>query len=143
MVIRRTYTFQRRIHVDSTSTSTLRLVRWIFYVDSTSKSICADMVCFSTSNQRQFYVEKYLCRHGIFFIVDSTLKFLSTRTVDSSTSNKSIPRRCFPHGIRRFFDVEYVGDVEVPDDVPLTFLSTLHQRCKLKNNKGEWIYQVK
>ena len=87
MVIRWTYTFQRRIHVDSTSTSTLRLVRWIFL--------------------RRFYVEKYLCGHGIFFNfestsilrrkvsaqtlcifnVDSTLNFHSTRTVDSSTSN--------------------------------------------------------
>jgi len=92
MVIRWTYTFQRRIHVDSTSTSTLRLVRIFlrrFDVDSTSKRICADMVYFSTSNQRRFYVEKYPCKHCVFFNVDSTLKFPSTRTVDSSTSNIS------------------------------------------------------
>jgi len=93
MVIRWTYTFQRRIHVDPTSTSTFAIGKVSFLrrfdVDSTSKSICADMVYFSTSNQRRFYVEKYLCRHGIFFNVDSTFKFPSTRTFDSSTSNIS------------------------------------------------------
>ena len=71
MFIRWIDTFQRRIHVDSTSKFTLRLVRWIFLrridVDSTSKSISADMVYFS----RRFNVEVSLF----------------TRTVDSSTSN--------------------------------------------------------
>jgi len=47
--VRQVDTFQRRIHVDSTSKLTLRLVRWIFYVESTS-----------------FYVEKFLYGHGIF-----------------------------------------------------------------------------
>jgi len=94
MLIRWTDTFQRRIHVDSTSKFTLRLVRWIF-----------------TSNRRRFYVKKYLSGHGIFFNVESTSILLgkvsvqtwycfhviqrrfnvevslSTRTVDSSTSN--------------------------------------------------------
>jgi len=41
-----------------TSTYTVQLV-WIFFA----------------SNQRRFYVEKYLCGHGRFFNVDSTLKF--------------------------------------------------------------------
>jgi len=58
-------------NVESTSIQRsfiLRSVRWIF----TSKSICADMGYFSTSNQRRFNVEISL----------------STRTVDySSTSN--------------------------------------------------------
>ena len=67
MVIRWTDTFQRRIHVNSTSKFTLRFVRWIY-----------------TSNRRRFYVEKYLCGYGIFFNVEISL---STRTVDSPTSN--------------------------------------------------------
>jgi len=37
--------------------------------------------------------------------------------------------------------MDIIGDFEEPDDVPLTFLSTLNQWCKLKN-KREWINQV-
>jgi len=138
MVIRWAYTFQLRIHVDSTSSSTLRLIRWIFYVDSTSKSIFAAMVYFSTSILRRkvsvqtFYI--FQRRFNVEISLHEDCRFINV-------DYKWIPGRCFPHGIRRFFDVEYVGDVEVPDDVLFTFLSTLHQRCKLKN-KGEWIYQV-
>jgi len=131
----------RRFHVDIYPA----LVRWIF-----------------TSIRCRFYVEKYLCGYGIFFNVEwtSILRrqvFVQTWYIFQRRFNveiffheecrfinveyKSIPRRCFPHGIRQFFDVECVGDVEVPDDVPLAFLCTLHQRCILKN-KGKWIYQV-
>jgi len=64
-------------------------------------------VDFFTSNRRRFYVEKYLCKHGIF-LMSIQRRFnvkisLSIRTVDSSTSNiTSIPRWRFTHGIRRF-----------------------------------------
>jgi len=101
MVISWTDTFQRRIHVDSSSTFTLRLVKWIFL----------------RSNRRRFYVEKYLCGHGIFFNAESTsiisLKvsvqtwyiFQRRFNVEISLQEDcrfinveytSIPRRCFP-----------------------------------------------
>jgi len=76
-------------------------------VDSSSKSVCVDMVYFSTSNQRRYYVKKYLCRHGIFltsiqrwnFPIHKDCRFINVEYT-------SIPRRCFTHGIRRFFDFE-------------------------------------
>jgi len=110
MVIRLTDTFQRRIHVDSMSTFTLRLVRWIFYVDS-------------TSTLRRLYVGKYLCGHGLFFNVESTSKSLCAEMVYFSTSIQrwylpprglSIHQRRiyvdstsrFPHGRSWCFDIE-------------------------------------
>jgi len=47
-------------------------------VDSTSKKYLSGHGIYSSSNQRRFYVEEYLCRHCLFstwFNVDSTLKF--------------------------------------------------------------------
>ena len=125
MVIRWTDTFQRQIHVDSTSTSTLRSVRWISYVDSTS------ILRRKVSAQTWYIFQR---RFNIEISLHEDCRFINVEY-------KSIPRRCFPHGICRFFDVEFVGDLEDPDDVSFTFLSTLHQWCKLKN-KGEWIYLV-
>ena len=96
MVIRWTDTFQRWVHADWTSTFTLRLV---YKVD------------FFTSNRCRFYVEKYLCERCIFINVDLTsiqrwnfpihkdYRFINVEYTP-------ISRRCFPHGIRRFFDLE-------------------------------------
>jgi len=94
MVIRWTKTFQRLIHVDSTSKFTLRLVRRIF-----------------TSNRRRFYVEKYMRGYGTFFKVGSTSiqRWNFPIHKDCRLINveyTSIPRWCFTHSSRRFFDVE-------------------------------------
>ena len=96
---------------------------------------------------RKFYVEKYLRGHGIFFNVESTSTLRRKVSVQTwyifqrrfndeislhehcrfiNVEYKSIPRRCFPHGIRRFFDVEYVRDVEARG-IPL-FIITAHVR---------------
>ena len=110
------------------STSNLRRLNVVIYpaigkvdflrrvdVDSTSKSICADVVYFSTSIQ-QFNVEIPL----------------SIKLVDSSTSNI---RGSYVEVSLRY------GDLEVSDVSLFALLSALKHWCKFEN-KGEWIYQV-
>jgi len=113
MVIRWTNTFQRRIHVDSTSKFTVRFVRWIF-----------------TSNRRRFYVGKYLCGYGTFFNVESTSIQPSNFPIHMdcrfiNVEYTSIPRRCFTHGIRRFFDVECTSI--------LRWYFTINKTCRFFN----------
>jgi len=88
-----TDTFQRRIHVDSTSKFTPRLVKWIL-----------------TSNRRRFYVEKYPCRRGIFSRDLTSIQRWSLPIHKDcrfiNVEYTSIPRQCYTHGIRQFFNVE-------------------------------------
>ena len=110
MIIRWTDTFQRQTHVYSTSTFTLRLIRRIFYVESTS--ILRRKVSVRTGYifQRRFKIDstsKSTCADMIFFQRRFNVGIpLSIRPADLSTSNI---RRCFPNGIGRFSDVEYTS----------------------------------
>jgi len=110
-----------------------------FDVDSSSKSICADMVYFSTSILRRKVSVQTWYIFQLRFNVEISL-YEDCRFIN--VGYKSIPRRCFP---LVFVDFSTLNTspmrIEDPNDVPFTFLSTLHQRCKLKNI-GEWIYRV-
>jgi len=119
-------------------------------VDSTSKSICADIVYFSTSNQRLNFLINEACRfinveyrsiprRGFPTVQDDFSTLIARRfdaeisqsitTVDSSTSNI----RPFQVEVSQRCKRDIIGDREVPDDVPFAFLSALNQWCKLKS----------
>jgi len=114
MYIRWTDTFQRRNHVDSTSKFTIGKVYFLrrIDVDSTSKSICAYMVYFfDVEPSTSILCRKVSVQTWYIFKVDSTSiqRWNIPTNKDCRFINveyASIPRRCFTHGVRRFFDVE-------------------------------------
>jgi len=127
MVIRWTNTFKLRIHVDSTSTFTLRLVRWIFYVKSTSNLRLKVSVRTCFIFQCRNVPVHEACRFINVEYTSIPRRGFPTEQVDSSTlkarrfyveiSQSITPvdsqRRIYvdftsklSHGASRFFDVE-------------------------------------